>query len=110
MPFYSFLPVATVLALVPLAREVGVSKDPRLRGGFVTAYIAAGSHETLGEYWKARRTKAIGRFLAEDEGPMWQGGVPTRRHLTLVMWGYSPTPERLEAFVRSTSERAEVHS
>jgi hypothetical protein len=27
--------------------------------------------------------------------PLWKDGVPTRRHLALIMWAYSPSPARL---------------
>jgi len=104
MPFFRFLPPSTIEALLPLANELGVSSR-----GFASAYAKAGSHESLGEYWKAKRSATVARLLgAKNAGPMWKGNIPTRAHLVLIMWGYSPTPERLQTFVDAMEQRAEA--
>lgn len=96
MAQHSFLPVRAVLALVPLARGIGKRRTP-----FVAAYAMAGGEERLDERWKTMRSRALDRIL--PVGQLWQGGVPTRAHLDLIMWAYSPTPERLDDFIRATS-------
>ncbi len=109
MAYRKFLPIETVLACVPLARAIGVSEAARSRRGFVAAYTEAGSHAALGEGWKAKRSQMVAQALTrQDDHTMWQGGVPTRLHLTLIMWAYSPTTERLEAFVKATQTQAQV--
>jgi hypothetical protein len=114
MTYRKFLPVETVLACVPLARAIGVSEAARGRRGFVAAYEAAGSHNALGEDWKAKRSLILERHIDNDcdrweqDRMMWQGGLPTRLHLLLVMWAYSPTSDRLEAFVKATQAQTQV--
>ena len=105
MSYRSFLDVDIVKAFVPMAREIGVSEAARSKRGFVAAYTAAGKHEVLGEDWKARRSQVLERH-ASDAGNLWHGGVPTRQHLMLIMWAYSPTPERLVRFLEARKKAA----
>ena len=100
MPFYSFLDAQTVEVLIPLAKELGVPVR------FATEYVKAGSHEAVGEYWKAKRTAAVRRILASSPS-MWRGNVPTRQHVVLAMWAFSPHPVRLSTFIEATRQRPE---
>lgn len=113
---HGWLSLATVEALVPEAARRGVSKVARgetrsgqTREGFVQAYRATGGSSsamarrqaTSNTSWAERRQGFISRHVAQG-GPWWEtvGGVerPTRRHLGLVMWAYSPTPAKLKAY------------
>lgn len=100
MAHFSFLPASTVIAMVPLARRIGQRRSP-----FVVAYARAGCEEKLADSWKQMRARALDRIL--PAGQLWVGGVPTRSHLSLIMWAYSPTPERLEGFLRATTPAAD---
>lgn len=64
----TWLPLEVVDRYVPAMRAQGVSAVARSKRGFLTAYRQAGGHEPLYD----------------------TAGRPTRRHLALIAWAYSP--------------------
>jgi hypothetical protein len=94
-----YLPLATALGWEPEAARRGVSKVARSARGFMRAYERAGSAKRLPEAWKRKREGFVARHVAQAEaaGEPWfePGGSPTRRHLALIMWAYSPEPRKL---------------
>lgn len=94
-----YLPLATSLGWEPEAARRGVSKVARSARGFMRAYEKAGSAKRLPEAWKRKREGFVSRHVAQAEraGEPWfePDGSPTRRHLALIMWAYSPEPGRL---------------
>lgn len=97
MPAY--LSEATVNRWRPLAAKLGVSSVARSSKGFLSAYRRAGGDPNrLSDYWANRRDNFVKRHMAQVKKrgePLWEDGVPTRRHLALIMWAYSPTASRL---------------
>lgn len=95
---YPFLSVSTVLKFEPLAAERGVSEVARSRRGFLAQYKRHGQIG-LDPYWWTRRKNFISRHMAQlvgrDEALFQADGTPTRRHLALIMWAYSPVPAEL---------------
>lgn len=94
------LPLAEVLRWRQEAARRGVSEVARGPGGFLPAYEAAGgSLGRMSPWWRARREAFLARHLAQvaahHERLFESDGLPTRRHLALVMWAYSPAPSRL---------------
>lgn len=72
----------------------GVSVVARSPRGFLTAYRQAGGDpERLSPYWRNRRENFLKRHLAQVRAqgePLYRDGKPTRRHLALIAWAYSP--------------------
>lgn len=99
MNSYPFLSVQTVLKFEPLARARGVSEVARSKRGFLTQYKRHGQIG-LDPYWWTRRKNFISRHMAQLVGrnePLFQAdGTPTRRHLALIMWAYSPSAAELK--------------
>ena len=99
MPSPAYLPLDLCEAYVPLARKLGVSEVARSRAGFMGQYRRAqGDPNRLNDWWAQRRDNFVARHMAQVKArkePLWRDGMPTRRHLALIMWAYSPTPERL---------------
>jgi len=95
------LSLAQVEKYVPLARERGVSEVARSSRGFVTALRKAGSVSALPEKWQRKRDAFIKRHMAQVHAhhePLNEpDGTPTRRHLALIMWAYSPLKKPLNA-------------
>ena len=90
--------------LVPLMAHLGVSRVARSARGFLTAYRRAGyDPRRLTETWQRRRAAFVARHMAQVEKrrePLWTAdGDPTRRHLALVAWAYSPDAVRLSRWV-----------
>lgn len=90
-----FLSLDDCLAAEPLAKRLGVSEVARSERGFMTQYKQARGHpERLSDYWIIRREGFIARHMAQvrerGESLYKEDGTPTRRHLALIMWAYSP--------------------
>lgn len=85
------LSLAVVTRFEREARAQGVSEVARSLRGFLTAY----KNGKLDSQWCRRRAAFIKRHMAQvrkRNEPLWNAqGRPTRRHLALVMWAYSPT-------------------
>lgn len=99
-----WLDLETVRAAAIAARAVGVSRVATGPGGFVAAFTRAGGdpdalgRRRTGEDWRDRRNGFVARHRAQgvrDAGGWWHNGRPTRRHLALAVWAWSPTPARL---------------
>lgn len=92
------LSLATIAKYEPLAQILGVSEVARSSRGFLSAYKRAGSYSRLPEKWKAKREAFIARHMAQVNlhgEKLWANGEPTRRHLALIMWAYSPNASKL---------------
>lgn len=93
------LPKPLLRKLEAVAAARGVSAVARSPRGFLTAFKA----DTLDPWWCRRRAAFIKRHtaqVAQRHEPLWKNGAPTRRHLALAMWAYSPTPKRLALWAR----------
>lgn len=112
-----WLPLSVVSAALPALRARGVSavargdqRSDQTRMGFVAAYAAVeGRPHVLAQRlatgqqtWAERRDAFLRRHLAQAKAngeTWWKDGRPTRRHLALVAWAYSPTPQRLKRWL-----------
>jgi len=92
----------------------GVEKSTQTKEGWVQAYIATGgnpvamSERLTGrndyESWMDRRKQFLSRHLKKvklDHEPLWKNGQPTRRHLALIAWGYSPSIPKLKKWLET---------
>jgi len=92
----------------------GVEQSSQTNEGWVQAYIATGGSENKmaqrltgrndHETWKDRRMQFLSRHLAKvrkENEPLWRNGEPSRRHLALIAWGYTPTPKRLKTWLKT---------
>lgn len=113
---YNWLSLAKVKKYVPLAERLnvsrvarGVERSPETDVGFVEAYEQCrGSRACMdrkpvkasrpnGQTWGQRRSAFIDRHLAAIHAralPLYEDDdrTPTRVHLALIMWAYSPIP------------------
>jgi hypothetical protein len=94
---YKFLTLATIQKFVPLMEKLRVSEVARAPDGFLSLYIGAQGHGSwLPVVWRAKRDGFIARHMAQliaNDEPLYdKEGMPTRRHLALIAWAYSPDP------------------
>lgn len=96
---HRYLPISTIARYESLAGKRGVSEVARGSGGFLPAYKRARSEARLSDDWRRKREAFIARHMAQVEQrfePLWgSDGWPTRRHLALIMWAYSPAAGKL---------------
>lgn len=99
MNSFPFLPLSAIRNWEPLMRAEGVSEVARSPRGFLTAFKKAkGDPRRLSEAWLRKRVGFIKRHWAQAAGrEPWfdDGGLPTRRHLALIAWAFSPVPGRI---------------
>ena len=89
----AYLPLPVVREYEGLARSRGVSKVARSARGFLAAYKRAGGDpDRLSDEWDRKREAFLARHAAQMRGePLWEAdGTPTRRHLALIVWAWSP--------------------
>lgn len=111
---YAPLPLEVINAFEPLAIQWGVSEvargiiEPALRGGmppdwphsFMLVYKRAkGNINKMPVWWQEERIRFIKRHYAQieskDEPLFYVDGMPTRRHIALIFWAWSPVPDKL---------------
>lgn len=99
----------TVTKLLPLIDSEGVSLVSRgfmpsnqTQGGFLGAYYKGKLSQmaTQNQTWLQRRNNFIKRHWRQGRKLFKPDGTPTRLHLALVSWGYSPEPKKLNAFIK----------
>jgi len=95
----AYLSLRKVEKYVPLATLLGVSRVARSAGGFLPTYRRAGGKPArLSDHWLRRRDGFVKRHMAQLRAhgePLFKDGLPTRRHLALIMWAYSPAATRI---------------
>lgn len=95
----AWLAADEIATWVPLMRHWQVSEVARSPRGFLRAFAKAnGDPDQLTPYWRARRNAFVARHMAQVKmrsEPLFHGGLPTRRHLALIAWAYSPRRAQL---------------
>ena len=96
MKGYSYLSRAKVKKYLPEMKARGVSKVARSRG-FTKIYLAGENPRLLmatkNMSWHQKRQNFLKRHLARDHALFDRYGEPTRHHLALIAWAYSPSPK-----------------
>jgi hypothetical protein len=95
-----FLSLALAKRVEKEAAKRGVSSVARSRRGFMTMWKTG----KLTDWWCNRRANFLKRHMAQVSGSkedLWKNGAPTRRHLALVMWAWSPNSKKLANWLKS---------
>ena len=100
-----YLPLSVIKPLEKEMKERGVSEVARSPRGFLTAYRKAGGRkERLSEWWQNRRDNFVDRHMTQvkkrDEALWDDDGRPSRRHLALIAWAYTPHRVRLTRYLK----------
>ena len=99
---YPWLSLAKIKKYEQLMRDRGVSEVARSPRGFLTAYKRAGSKTRLRPEWRMKRDGFVARHWTQAQKqarPLYEtkgkyAGTPTRWHLALIAWGFSPDGAR----------------
>lgn len=108
-----WLDLDTTTRAAKAARAVGVSRVAAGPGGFLAAYRRAGGdpgalgvHRATGQDWRSRRNGFVARHRAQmllRNERWWHQGRPTRRHLALAVWAWSPAPGKLRRWLKENA-------
>lgn len=110
---YPWLSVREVDRWIPMMLELGVSEVALSDRGFFLAYMEAGTARSLPVEWIEKRNAYVARRKAQIEKqnyPLYfdtgiNAGLPTRAHLSLISWAYTPDPTGLRASYRKGKDR-----
>lgn len=108
---YPFLRRSTVIRALPEIdrRKVslvarGKRRSRQTKKGFLQVWLKKESLDTLATKntsWSERRNGFIKRHL-KGRGALWlRNGSPSKKHLALVAWGYSPDAKRLSEWLKT---------
>ena len=115
---YKLIPYKLMLSSIPYMAEKNVSEISRgikqskqTTKGFAQTWIdTKGSPAILtmrngynDQTWGIRRNSFIKRHLKQiklNNEPLFENGNPSRRHLSLIAWGYTPNKKRLETWAK----------
>ena len=110
------LPLSAIEPFVPMMEKRGVSEVARSPRGFLTAYREAGgdlsrmgSDPKFGQDWRRRRENFIKRHMGQIRSKgedLWRYGNPSRRHLALIAWAYTPDVAGVEEWIAKQGKRA----
>lgn len=102
---YKVLSLTVVEKFVSMMERKHVSEVARSPRGFLPAYRAAGGDlRKMSPAWQAKREGFVARHLAQartaGESLFDYRGFPSRRHLALIAWAYTPNSERITTLSR----------
>lgn len=125
---YPYLTKTQVDRVIPLMKALGVSEVARSKSGFIGAYNEAGSPAGLSRisekqgkppwFWWNRRegfnkrhiTQVTDKKKGGETEPLWVDGkrfgmdkIPSRRHLALIAWYWTPHSARFEAWLKDNA-------
>jgi hypothetical protein len=114
---YDYLFMEEIEPLLPDMEERGVSEVARGPDGFLRQWRKADSDpERLTPWWATKRNNFVRRHMAyvkKNREALWEPDPhepgttrPTRRHLALVAWAYSPHKSRLFRYLARLEARA----
>lgn len=113
-PRYKYMSLGLVNRVVPHARKRGVSKVARGPGGFISQYRKAkGNPKSMTAEWIKKRDAFVDRHMAQvkkGNEKLWEtmkstGKTrPTKRHLALMMWAYTPDTAKVKKWLANASK------
>ena len=96
MRSYDYLSRTDILRFYPQMEARGVSKVAR-RNGFTKIYLDGENPRLLmatrNQSWHEKRHNFLKRQLASGNKLYDSNGQPSRFHLALIAWAYSPSPK-----------------
>ena len=119
---YPWMALADTEAFVPLMERTGTSKVARSYRGFYTAFQKAeGVPKKMGRthrdtpgrgdsyMWWERRNEFVSRHMGQVEKrgeKLWKpNGNPTKRHLGLIAWAYTPDPDGVDDWLARNAKK-----
>lgn len=114
---YEYLFMDEIDPLLPEMEDRGVSEVARGPDGFLKQWRKAKSDpDRLSPKWAVKRAGFIRRHMAQvkdNDEPLWEHDPdeesnamrPTRRHLALIAWAYTPHKSRLFRYLDRLAAR-----
>lgn len=111
----AYLPLATVKTLLPLKKQYKI--EDKQAAAFYEAYKSvSGDYKNLrtvssGEdqpTWDIVRNSVLRKLLKkvdEDKPDLWKDDLPTKEHVELIVWAYSPDASKIKKNLSKLEEK-----
>lgn len=111
----SYLPLSTIKTLLPLKKQYKI--EDKRADAFLEAYKSvSGDYKNLrtvssgenDQTWDIARNTVLRKLLKaiEDEKPdLWKDDLPTKEHVELIIWGYSPDASKIKKSLSKLEEK-----
>lgn len=111
----SYLPLVAIESLLPLKEKYKI-KNKQV-DAFLKAYKAAkGEYKNLRTVcsaenqptWDIARNEELRKLLKdieENKSNLWDGDLPTKEHLEIILWAYSPDASKIKKNVANFEEK-----
>lgn len=111
----AYLPFATVKTLLPLKKQYKI--EDAQSSAFYEAYksvggdyknlrtVASGDNQPT---WDIVRNKVLRKLLKkldEDKPDLWKDDLPTKEHVELIIWAYSPDASKIKKNLSKLEEK-----
>ncbi|CAG9764224.1 unnamed protein product [Ceutorhynchus assimilis] len=113
----AYLPLASVEVFLPLKQKYGIKND--LAEKFLKAYkekakgeykslrtVSSGEDEPTWDIVRNKELKEIWKKFEESQPDFWTSDdLPTKEHLQLILWAYSPEATKIKKNISSFEEK-----
>lgn len=103
----AYLPLTAIEALLPLKEKFEI-KNKKVEA-FIDAYqkkakgdyknlrtVSSGEDQPTWDIIRNSELKKLVKGLEEDRPEMWKDDLPTKEHMELILWGYSPDASKIK--------------
>ncbi|XP_066139213.1 transcriptional regulator ATRX homolog [Euwallacea fornicatus] len=113
----AYLPLSSVQALLPLKEKYGIESE--LADKFLKAYkenakgdyknlrtVSSGENQSTWDIVRNKELKKIWKEYEESRPDLWSSeDLPTKEHLRLILWAYSPEANKIKKNVSNYEEK-----
>lgn len=111
----SYLPFATIKTLLPLKKQYKI--EDKQADAFFDAYksvngdyknlrtVSSGENEPTWDIVRNNVLRKLLKKLEEDKPDLWKDDLPTKEHVELIIWAYSPDASKIKKNLSKLEEK-----
>ncbi|CAH0558832.1 unnamed protein product [Brassicogethes aeneus] len=112
----AYLPLATVKILLPLKEQFGI--EDKKASSFLSAYekkakgeykhlrtVASEEDKPTWDIVRNSELRSLLKKLDEDRPDLWKDDLPTKEHMQLILWAYSPDAAKIKKNLSNLEEK-----
>lgn len=111
----SYLPLATVELLLPLKKQYKI--EDTQADSFLDAYrsvkgdyknlrtVASGENEPTWDIVRNTELRKLLTNIEENDPDLWKDDLPTKEHVELILWAYSPDASKIKKSLSKLEEK-----
>lgn len=111
----AYLPLTSIEALLPLKERFNI--EDKKADDFLEAYkkahadyknlrtVASGEDQSTWDIVRNNELKRLLKQLEENKPELWKDDLPTKEHMEIIIWAYSPDASRIKKNVSLYEEK-----